>query len=220
MADTQPTDTSCGRCGTQNRAGADFCRHCGSSLKCASSRSSRAGGIKRLLMMFINPGALIRNHLADYSWPWALGVSGLAFMLFFLQTGMDLVRVKKLGAAGAVWLTVNGIAYGTVGVALLAGVAWLGCRSVGTGHSYVWTVRAFGLGYCPTLVYVVIGLFANLLFGWNTSVAFGVTGTLWAMSPMNAAIKEMTAGKTGYSIALTCLCGGLLLFGWAFVGTR
>ena len=52
----------------------------------------------------------------------------------------------------------------------------------------------------------------------NTAQGFGSPDV--TTSAMNAAIKEMTAGKTGYSIALTCLCGGLLLFGWAFISTR
>lgn len=140
-------------------------------------------------------------------------------MLFFLQTGLDLFRGGS-GFIRVIELAIVGAVYGTVGVGLLAGIAWLGSKSANGTCTYGWTVRAFGLSYSPTLVYVVFGLAANVLLGWNTSVAFGITGALWAMNPMNAAIKEMTAGKTGVSIALTSVCGGLLLLGWGLISTR
>jgi ribosomal protein L40E len=208
-------ETQCSQCGTLNGHDAEFCRQCGK----AAVRATAGKRVMQMLMIFVNPGAILKNHLSEYPWPWALGISGLAFMLFFLQTGIDLFRVNKINTIGVAGLALAGIVYGTVGVSLLAGVAWLGCRSARTTYTYGWAIRAFGLSYSPTLVYVVLGLAANLLFGWNTSVAFGITGALWAMNPMNAAIKEMTAGRTGISIVLTSLCGGLLLFGWALIST-
>jgi len=219
MVFNQP-EPQCSQCKTLNRPSDGFCRQCGGSMSGVMVEVSSAGRVKGMLLIFVNPGALLKNHLTEYPWPWALGISGTAFMLFFLQTGMDLIRVNKITTIGVAKLALLGIVYGTVGVSLLAGVAWLGCRAVNTTYTYGFAVRAFGLSYSPTLVYVLMGLIANVLFGWNTSVAFGITGVLWALNPMNAAIKEMTAGKTGMSIVLSSLCGGLLLFGWAFVGTK
>ena len=213
-------ETQCSQCGTKNRPDAGFCRQCGRPVSCVEVTTTAGERVKHMLMFFVNPGSILKHHLAEYPWPWALGISGLAFMLFFLQTGIDLFRVNKITTIGVAGLAFAGIVYGTVGVSLLAGVAWLGARSASTTCTYGWAVRAFGLSYSPTLVYVVIGLAANLLLGWNTSVAFGITGALWAMNPMNVAIREMTAGKTGVSIVLTSLCGGLLLFGWALISTR
>ena len=175
--------------------------------------------VTHILKMCVNPGATLQQHLADYSWPWAFGISGLAFTLFFMQTGLDLFR-QGAGFIRVAELTIIGALYGTVGVASLAGIAWMGSKPADGTHTYEWTLRAFGLSYSPTLIYVVCGLAANVLLGWNTSVAFGITGALWAMNPMNAAIKEMTAGKTGTSIVLTSLCGGLLLLGWGWISTR
>lgn len=81
-----------------------------------------------------------------------------------------------------------------------------------------WSIRAISLSYSPTLVYAASGLLFNLFLGWNTAVAFGVTGVLWALGPINAAVKEMVNGKTGPSIVLSTICGVLVLFAWAALG--
>ena len=66
-------------------------------------------------------------------------------------------------------------------------------------------------------MYGLLGLLANLLLGWNTALAFGITGVLWALGPMLAAVKELTAGKTWVSIVVSTVCGALVLLGWAWV---
>lgn len=74
-------------------------------------------------------------------------------------------------------------------------LAWgtpFGGKSGGLGEA----VRAFALAYSAALVYVVIGLLFNLFFGWNTAVAFGVTGVLWALGPMIAVLKGMVGGRS------------------------
>jgi len=63
-----------------------------------------------------------------------------------------------------------------------------------------------------------VGLIFNLAAGWNTAIAFGVTGVLWALLPVIAILREMTGEKLGVSLAISTLCGGLILCGWALVG--
>jgi hypothetical protein len=147
----------------------------------------------------------------------ALGVSGAAFGLFFLQTGLDLLRVGQptlprlamTGNAGVVGLCLLGIAYGTLGVVFLAAIAWIATRPLGATIALEATVRAFAFGYCPALV----------AFGWNTALAFGVTGVLWALGPMIATLREMLGGQTWPGVILATILGGLTLFGWAYLGT-
>ena len=79
-------------------------------------------------------------------------------------------------------------------------------------------VRAFALAYSAALVYVVIGLLFNLFFGWNTAVAFGVTGVLWALGPMIAVLKGMVGGRSWPATLLATACGLMVLLGWARVG--
>jgi hypothetical protein len=188
---------------------------------------SRSGQVRAALLMFVNPGAALKGAFTEVSPPFALGVSGAAFGLFFLQTGLDLLRAGQptlprlalSGPVGVVGLCLLGILYGTLGVAFVAGIAWALTRPIGGTFALGWTVRAFALGYSPALVYALLGVIANVALGWNTAVAFGVTGVLWALGPMIAALREMLGGRVGVSVALATLCGGLVLYGWAFLGT-
>ena len=68
-------------------------------------------------------------------------------------------------------------------------------------------------------VYAFFGLVMNVAFGWNTALAFGVTGVLWAIGPMIATLREMLGGRIEPSVVLATILGGLTLFGWAFLGT-
>lgn len=79
-------------------------------------------------------------------------------------------------------------------------------------------MRAFCLAYTPTLIFAAIGLIFNLAAGWNTAVAFGVTGVLWAMLPIVVILREMSGDRLGASLAITTLCGSLILCGWALLG--
>ena len=81
-----------------------------------------------------------------------------------------------------------------------------------------WTISAFALGYSATLVYALTGLVFSLAFGWKTAVAFGVTGVLWALRPTLFTIKQMSGERVGFSIAMTTLCGAILLVGWSLLG--
>lgn len=169
---------------------------------------------KSILLMMVNPAGVLKRRMASISFVWALAVSGTAFTLFFLQTGLDLYRNGKPGPLVVVLASI-GLIYGTVIVAAIAMVAWQLTRLFGGTKSIDWSVKAFALGYSPALIYATLGLLVNAIFHWKTAIAFGVTGMLWALGPMIAAIKEMTDQKTGVSMVIATLCGGLLLLGWS-----
>jgi hypothetical protein len=168
--------------------------------------------------MMLNPGAVLRSAVARVPWPFSLSVSTLAFTLFFLETGLDLVRTGQRSAGYVVLLTVEGFLFGSAGIALLATLAWCLSRLFKSDKHIGWAISAFGLGYCSTLIFDILGMVFAFVFKWNTSMAFGVSGVLWATGPMVATIRTMCHGNTFLSIVVATLCSGLLLLGWALLG--
>lgn len=168
--------------------------------------------------MIMNPGAVLKQAMSRVPWPFSLSVSALAFALFFMSTGLDLLRTGHKGVPFVIVITVLGALYGSIGVSLIALIAWVLSIAFGNKHPVTWVIAAFGLGYSSTFIYALLGVVFSLFFHWKTSVAFGVTGVLWAIGPMTATIKEMTKERLGISILLATICSALLLFGWSLFG--
>jgi len=173
---------------------------------------------KTALNMIINPGEVVKSQMTKVPWPYSLTVSGLSFTLFFLQTGLDLQRNGQIEASGVVLMAMLGLLYGTVGVALMAVMVWALSQAGQRGLNMEWAISAFALGYSATFIYALSGLVFSLAFGWKTAVAFGVTGVLWALRPTLYTIKQMSGERVAFSIAMTTLCGAILLIGWALLG--
>ena len=174
--------------------------------------------VKIFFGMISSPAQTISRHLQGLHWGIALGVSGLAFGILFLQTGLDLQRAGKIENIDILYISLKGMAMGTAGVMVLAALIWVGAKLLGYTNSITDALRVLGLAFCPTLMYSMFGLLMNLGWLWNTAVAFGVTGLLWALSPVSAAVKQFTNEKTVPAIVLTTFCGALLLAGWAYLG--
>ncbi|MGI6678698.1 MAG: hypothetical protein ACOX2Q_06475 [Dehalobacterium sp.] len=173
---------------------------------------------KTALNMIINPGEVVKNQMIKIPWPYSLMVSGLSFTLFFLQTGLDLQRNGQVETSTVILITMLGLLYGTVGIALLAVMVWALSQAQQHGFTMGWAISTFSLGYSATFVYALSGLIFSLALGWKTAVAFGVTGVLWALRPTMYTIKQMSGERTAFSIAMTTLCGAILLIGWALLG--
>jgi len=182
-----------------------------------SPAAPRVSIVRTVLGIFTNPRAVFQQHLMHVPAPVCLIISGFAFSLFYLQTGLDMAQGDATGVVGALALGMLGLVVGTVGVGLLAAIAWVMAKPFGGEHPIGWAVRAFGLAYAPALIYTVAGLGANVLLGWNTALAFGVTGLLWALGPMIVAIREMTGQRTGVSVMIATVCGALMLMLWALI---
>ena len=174
--------------------------------------------MRAALTMMLNPGAVLKKAVAGIPWPFSMAISALAFMLFFMQTGLDLMRVGLKDIKFVLLLSAEGFLLGSVGIAFLAVIAWAITKLFKGDKSIGWTLSAFGLGYCSTLIFTILGIVFALVLHWNTSVAFGVTGVLWATGPMIASIKEMSRGNTTLSVIVATICSGLLLLGWSFLG--
>lgn len=174
--------------------------------------------IKTALKMMINPGEVVKQQMGKVPWPFSLSVSGLAFCLFFLQTGLDMFRANQISMTMVFIISGIGIVYGTLGVVLIASLAWGLSQGSQSSHSLGWTISSFALGYSATFVYALTGLVFSLALGWKTAVAFGITGVLWALRPNIFTIRAISGDRTAFSIALATLCGAILLFGWALLG--
>lgn len=74
--------------------------------------------------MILNSTQVVKGAMDRIPWPVSLSISGLAFTLFFLQTGLDMHRTGAHGTGAVVGFTFLGLLYGTAGVALVALVAW------------------------------------------------------------------------------------------------
>ncbi|MCP4002156.1 MAG: hypothetical protein GY727_14700 [Gammaproteobacteria bacterium] len=188
--------------------------------KAPPDRASRATTSKwrTALAVMFNPGGLNQEQLSAVKWSLVLLIPGLAFSLFFMQTGLDQMKVGYLDGTETFLLTMLGLLYGTVGVTLVSLVAWAGTRVFGGKTTMTNAIRLLALAYSPTLIYVTLGILANLMFDWRTTVAFGVTGVLWAIGPMITSLRKMTGGKTTASTILATICGALLLLGWSILG--
>lgn len=167
--------------------------------------------------MMINPAAALRGAFAN-KWYLSVGVSALAFGLFFIQTGLDLYKTgqKEMGfvllSAGA------GIAYGLVMIPLIGAVIWVILKAAKTDKSLMQAISAFCLSYSGALIYGVLGIVFSLVLGWKTSVAFGITGVLWAIGPMIVTIRQLTGGKNVLSVPLATAVGAVVLISWSVFG--
>jgi hypothetical protein len=173
---------------------------------------------KAALNMVINPGEVVKSQMSRVPWPYSMLVSGLSFTLFFMQTGLDMQRTGQIETATVILIAMLGLLYGTAGIALLAVMVWALSQAGERGYKVGWAISAFALGYSATLVYALTGLVFSLALGWKTAVAFGVTGVLWALRPTLFTIKQMSGERTAFSVAMSTICGAILLLGWALLG--
>ncbi len=177
--------------------------------------SGRAGLLRRIFAMMASPRSVLAEHVEDLSWPAALAIPLLAFGSLFLQSGLDLYRAGDSDSSIVVGLTVVGALLGAIGVPLLALLAWLLVLPFDRSRNLGWAVRAFALAYSPALIYGACGLAANVFLGWNTAVAFGITGVLWAISPLFAAVREMSGDRRRLSLAVASVVGAVVLAVWS-----
>lgn len=173
---------------------------------------------KAALNMVINPGEVVKSQMSRVPWPYSILISGLSFSLFFMQTGLDMLRTGQIETTIVILITLLGLLYGTAGIALLAVMVWALSQAGERGYKVGWAISAFALGYSATLVYALTGLVFSLALGWKTAVAFGVTGVLWALRPTMFTIKQMSGERTAFSVAMSTICGAILLLGWALLG--
>ena len=179
---------------------------------------NRPHPVRSAIIMMFNPGEIIKSNIAHIKWPFSLMISMSAFILFFLQTGLDLMRAGQKQLPFVLLLVLEGALFGFIGVGFLAAFSWVVAGIFRGEKTFKWVVTAFGLSFCSSLVYGLFGLITALVLNWNTSIVFGVTGVLWATGPIISTIREMLRGRTVMSIIMATLCCSLLLCGWSLLG--
>lgn len=184
-------------------------------MTAAPSGVARTSLLRTFFAILFTPARAMERPI---SWLFAYIVSGSAFGMLFLQTGLDLVRAGKATDADLIRSVGIGIGLGTVGVMIIATVVWAGIKLSGGQQELPTVMKAIGLAYGPALLYGLCGLILNLTLHWNTAVAFGVTGMLWALGPVSAIIRQFTNEKMIPALLLTTLCGAAMMAGWALLG--
>lgn len=174
--------------------------------------------VRTIFSMMINPKEAMKGAISGTKWYLSLLVSGLAFGLFFLQTGLDLYKTGQKGVGYVILSAGAGFAYGFLAIPLISVVAWVVLKAAKSDKGLIWTISSFCLSYSGALVYGSLGLVFSLLLGWKTAVAFGVSGVLWAIGPMVVTAREMTGGKISISIPVATLFSSLVLISWALWG--
>ncbi len=173
--------------------------------------------MRTIFGMMINPAAALKGAISGR---WYLGplVSALAFGLFFIQTGLDLYKTGQKEWNFVLFSAGIGLVYGLIVIPVISSILWVILKAARTDKSLLQTVSAFCLSYSGALIYGITGLIFSLALGWKTSVAFGVSGVLWAIGPMIITIRELTGGKNALSVPLATLVGALILISWSLFG--
>jgi len=171
-----------------------------------------------VLSMMISPKKTLQDTIDTTNWYYSLIVSGLAFGLFFLQTGLDLFKTGQKNFISVIITALIGLGYGIFVIPLLGILIWLIFKVFKSNKSITWAISTICLSYSGALIYGLVGLVFSLVLKWNTAIAFGVTGILWAIRPMVLSIKEMSNDKLAPSIIITTLVCVFVLVSWSFIG--
>ena len=143
-----------------------------------------------VLNMMLSPGNVLKGAMGKVPWQFSVSISATAFMLFFLQTGLDLYRTGQKDMMFVIFTALKGAVYGAVAIPILAAIVWAIVKPMKSDKTLKWVISAFCLSYSGALVYCISGILFSLFLGWRTSVAFGITGVLWATGPIVAVVEK------------------------------
>lgn len=178
----------------------------------------RPSKIKSLFRMMMSPMKAIKDNVDQIPMKFALLVGGLAFMEFFLITGLDLYKTGQKGFIFVIFSSLTGFIYGITIIPFFGILIWLVTKLFKTEDTMTFAIKSICLSYSGALIYGLIGLIFSLFFSWKVSIAFGLTGVLWAIGPMFYTIRRMSQGKLALSIILSTVIGSLVIYSWSFFG--
>lgn len=175
--------------------------------------------LRTIFDMMLRPMKALNATKEQIPWPMSLIVSGLAFGLFFLLTGLDLFKTGQKGFLFVVGSVASGLAYGLVVIPVLAVVMWLIMKLFKTEQNLKWAIRSLCMSYSGALVYGIVGLVCSLFLDWKVSIAFGLTGVLWAIGPMFFVFRKMSKDNIPISLLLSTVIGSAVLYSWSLFGS-
>lgn len=173
---------------------------------------------RTIIGMMISPASAIKNAVLSTDWYLSIAVSAAAFTFFFLQTGLDLYKTGQKGLLFVILSAVSGTVYGMIVIPFIGILIWGVLKVAKTDKDMKWAISSFCLSYSGAFIYGIIGLIFSLAFAWKTSIAFGVTGVLWAVGPMIVVIREMTGGQNKLSIPIATIASCIVLLSWSLFG--
>lgn len=179
---------------------------------------AKVSKIRVVLSMMLSPAGVLKSAMDRVPWMFSVVISAIAFFLFFLQTGLDLYKTGQKGIGFVILSAGAGAAYGLFVIPLLGGAIWAVLKLAKSGKDLKWVVTSFCLSYSGALIYCIVGLVFSLFLTWKTSVAFGVTGVLWAIGPMIVTIRATTEGKNILSIPIATVASAIVLLSWSMFG--
>ena len=162
------------------------------------------------LSYLLNPGEVINSEVRNSFPVIGLAVSGVSFTGFFLLTGLD-------NQNGFFFPAIKGLLFGTLGIAFLAVIIWLIVKGLNNGNKLEHVIGSFSLCYTTTMIFTFLGLFLKLILGWNTSVSLGMSGMLFAFSPMISVITSFTGGKRFLDVVIITFAGMYVILFWALL---
>lgn len=169
---------------------------------------------KLFLKGILNPASIMEQHNPGGSSYLFLIVSAFAYLLFFLQVGIDKLRAEMVQTNYIIKLSGVGFIVGYLGVLLISTVVWVLIKLVKGDWSLSKVIGCMAISHGSTLVYMILGVLAQLILGWNTALAFGVTGLLWSLFPIANSIKLMTKNNIKGTVIITTIVGLMLMFVW------
>lgn len=170
-----------------------------------------------LLPMMFNPSAFIENYLQNASFVFALLVSGSAFGLFFLQTGLDLYRTGQKNLQFVYTIAGVGLLYGALVIPFFGVLLWLFLKIARSKSSFRQVLTITCLAYSGLFVYSIFGVAFSLLLNWRTSITFGLSGAVWSIGATIATARKLSKNMA-FSIFLAIVFGSAVLLSWYYLG--
>lgn len=175
--------------------------------------------IGSVFKMMMRPKEMVNEKIDHIPWIFSLLVSGTAFGLFFLLTGLDLLKTGQKSLVFVLLSVLGGLVYGLVVIPLFGVFGWLVMKGFKTDKTITWAIRSICMSYGSGLIYGIVGLVFSLFFSWKVSIAFGLTGVLWAIGPMFYTFRKMSRENLAISLILSTVIGGAVIYSWSFFGS-
>ncbi|PRR83694.1 YIP1 family protein [Clostridium vincentii] len=172
---------------------------------------------KLLLKGILNPATVMEKYSEKKSSYLLLMVSSIAYLLFFLQVGIDKLRVGTVEVGYVIKIALIGFVVGYLGVLLVSILIWMMTKLFKGDWSLNKVTGCIAISYSSTLVYMVCGILAQLILGWNTAITFGITGLLWSLFPVANSIKKITKNNISATVIITTISGILFMFIWSLI---
>jgi len=168
----------------------------------------------KFILKYFNPAALSEEEINKISFAAVIGVSGLTYSLFFLQTGLDQKKAGTKTLVEAFILALKGLGIGTIGLVGLSCLVFLIMKIFNRKVSLKVIIKSFALSYITPLISLFFGLLLNIFLGVNTALAFGVSGVLWSLNPIFRVIRKYTNDNVNLALSISTVAGLLILFTW------